>query len=704
MKLSQTHRTLFLALSLTATACSGGGGSAGGAGANHSTAVGALTRSGQVAVVDARTAAVTPCTDLGVAGYAGTIALALDSARDRFYTHDFGREVLLRVESGGSVRQVAQAGVLPDTLTFDRGRGLLFGTRIANSTRGELSSIDPATGEATVIGLSAKVRALAFDPTTDVLLGLEGVGSEGVLYAIDPDTGIATELFRAPALATVHGLAFDAATRTLFGIRPSAGSLLDIDLNTQAITEVALFTSASDINDIAFDQDSGRLFGLTQGGELVELTGTWPAGTLERRAVLSRRLGSLTLDPLTGETYAVDVLNNELVRLDASARTFTAIGSLGTDRIESLVYDPALGTLYGISVIDGGVDLLVELDRDDASRTPVPSVEFLYSTQLAIDQTTGTIYGYERERNLTLLVQPRAFSPDDRVTIFRSQQLRTTGGVSYLFEDLAWNDARGALIGVGTQRVDEGGGSTSFYDVVVSFTPTQQLSDRVIWLDVLDATAIAAGTESGAFRVAQRDQPLVELRDLRGVSSLRSIGGLWDRPFVSAVDAEARGTVFAVDGSFVYAVDPETGETTWVGGQPVGVRADDLLYDAARDLLGLRDGSNLYWVSPDSPSNVVENLTVPPYRLLVGDPADATTAYGLSSGFLYRIDLGTGATTQLNATALAGVQEDCGAFLPGTATISVATEDGRLFEVDTLTGTWAEAGTLRLGVRALFAN
>jgi hypothetical protein len=141
---------------------------------------------------------------------------------------------------------------------YDAGNDILYGSTTATDN---LYSINRATGSATLIGPFGipLMHALAFDNSTGTLYGAYG-GNNG-FYRINPFTGAAT-LIGVTGFA-VSGLAFDPATKVLYGTSYSPGDtrLLQIDPADGRATPIATLA----LTGISFDPETGVLYGITNG-------------------------------------------------------------------------------------------------------------------------------------------------------------------------------------------------------------------------------------------------------------------------------------------------------------------------------------------------------------------------------------------------------------------------------------------------------
>lgn len=167
----------------------------------------------------------------------------------------------------GTFTRVSTAAFTVDGMAFDAIRGVFW---VCGTDR-TLAWIDPVTGRVTVVGLlngtSRSAAGLAFDAATDTLYGIVQVG--GRLMRINTSTATVTPL-GTPGGNNVGGLEFDPATRTLYGIddAPAGSRLVRIDPATGLQTVIgALGSGIFDCNGLGYNPEDGRLYTIDAGTE-----------------------------------------------------------------------------------------------------------------------------------------------------------------------------------------------------------------------------------------------------------------------------------------------------------------------------------------------------------------------------------------------------------------------------------------------------
>lgn len=101
-------------------------------------------------------------------------------------------------------------------------------------------------------------------------------------------------------------------------------------------------------------------------------------------------INTLTSDLLTGETYGVERISDQLVRVDVCSGEVDVVGAVGFSNTCGLTLGPD-GDLYGI---DSGADALLRVDAATGAGTLVGELGFnLKNCGMAYDCATDTLYG-----------------------------------------------------------------------------------------------------------------------------------------------------------------------------------------------------------------------------------------------------------------------------------------------------------------------
>ncbi len=169
-------------------------------------------------------------------------AMTWDPATQRFYAIAGGsrRPRLIAVDpatgEATAIGPIASFGLgltIADALAIDP-RGKLYATGGASTfASGVLLTVDPATGAAKQVArirgtIQGEVDAMTF--AGDELYAVDSAGNSAALYRIDPDTGKASRV-NEPFPGTVTDLAFDPASRRLFGVQGKDAPLITLSLD-----------------------------------------------------------------------------------------------------------------------------------------------------------------------------------------------------------------------------------------------------------------------------------------------------------------------------------------------------------------------------------------------------------------------------------------------------------------------------------------
>lgn len=139
-------------------------------------------------------------------------------------------------------------------IAFDPTTGVLYGWRARRS--GDLYTVDLATGAATLVGQSGlsntNGQGLTFGPGGNLYYA--GEGTQGLLRTIDKSTGLPTgsiQLMNYPGDENIPALDFDG--RMIFGVAGTGGDLITINPATGEITTIGPIASGPDVPDNTID-------------------------------------------------------------------------------------------------------------------------------------------------------------------------------------------------------------------------------------------------------------------------------------------------------------------------------------------------------------------------------------------------------------------------------------------------------------------
>ncbi|HYF15734.1 MAG TPA: hypothetical protein VD971_11755 [Phycisphaerales bacterium] len=216
--------------------------------------------------------------------------------------------------------------------------GNLFAIGDAANNLGVLSTTTGVFDATTAVG--RWWQGLAYDQENDAFLA---VNTARELWTINPGSGAAALLGTVTGTTlTFTGLAFNPATRTLYGFTSTSGQLWTINLTTFAAASLspasALRVAAMDwspadgailaIDDAATGSRLVRLSPATGGATVV---GNLGAGIVD--------CNGLAVDPVTGDAFTINASNDQLLRVSRATGAATVIGpTLG-----------AFGASYGMA-------------------------------------------------------------------------------------------------------------------------------------------------------------------------------------------------------------------------------------------------------------------------------------------------------------------------------------------------------------------
>jgi len=132
--------------------------------------------------------------------------------------------------------------------------------------------------------------------------------------------------------------------------------------------------------------DGAVLYGITSQGDLLDLEDLLHVAG----ATGTPNLEGLAWDPVTGLLFATRGDTRELYTVDPSTGATTLVGDTGIDSPLGAEIDPIDGTLY---VASSTLQQLYKVDKTTAAAMPLPSALGAPVNALAIDPTTGVLYG-----------------------------------------------------------------------------------------------------------------------------------------------------------------------------------------------------------------------------------------------------------------------------------------------------------------------
>ncbi len=194
---------------------------------------------------------------------------------------------------------------------------------------------DASVTEVGSFGVGGNMAGLAYDANHGIMYGVTTASDE--LYTINLSTGAAA-LVGGLNATLMHGLAYDNSTDTLLGTYGSSSGdgLYQINVNTGNSTLIGhighFFSGQTDVTSgLAIHPVSGDLYGVLGGrtfaSALIKIDKTTGAGTLVHNYAIPNLTG-LAFDP-GGILYALDNWADDLYTLDISSGATTLVGNTG---------------------------------------------------------------------------------------------------------------------------------------------------------------------------------------------------------------------------------------------------------------------------------------------------------------------------------------------------------------------------------------
>jgi hypothetical protein len=254
-------------------------------------------------------------------------------------------------------------------LTASDGQSLdWFGSSVAVDGDTTVVGAHGADGDCTI---GDTVRALAFDPGTSILYGVDASSDE--LITIDTATGAGTPIGPL-GFGAVTGLAFDSGTQTLYGADESFDQLIAIDTATGAGAAIGSF-GFSRVRALAFDPGTSTLYGVDDTTDkLITIDTLTGAGSAVGPVGAYSHVWGLTFDSATNTLYgAAENLLGSMwsIRVDTSTGAATGVGPIGFDDVRGLACDGGVGSLYGSEIT---TDQLIVIDSASGSGAGIGGV------------------------------------------------------------------------------------------------------------------------------------------------------------------------------------------------------------------------------------------------------------------------------------------------------------------------------------------
>lgn len=196
------------------------------------------------------------------------------------------------------------------------------------------------------------------------------IDSARVLYEIDRTTGAKTQIGVASGGATTGGLAYDAASQTLYLTSTSLDSLFTLDLDTFEATLVGAYGDTSVVmHGLEWNSSNNTLYGGSNGNIYTIDTDTGLATLLFNTGTTS--FANLVHDSLNDVMYMTSSNTDSFYSLDLDFFFANLIGPLtGPTNPNGLAYVPEDDAIY---LVDNSTDILYTIDRTTGAATAIGS-------------------------------------------------------------------------------------------------------------------------------------------------------------------------------------------------------------------------------------------------------------------------------------------------------------------------------------------
>lgn len=281
---------------------------------------------------------------------------------------------------------------------------ILLASPLAASASSGKVDICHNTGSGGVVMLNVSSSAVAahFSKHGDYYPGIWYTDADGDGYGADASATVAC---LAPAGTVDTGGDVDDTDPTVY---PGAPDTCDgVDNDTDGDTDEDAITGARLL---------ARYGGALYTYDVLDGART-DIATLSSSAVDVTGLNSLTSDSVTGLTYGVERISDQLVTVDVCSGEVEVVGPLGFTNTCGIALGPD-GDLYGI---DSGADVLLRIDPDTGAATTVGPLGFnLKNCGMAYDCATDTLYGLHIDPSGTdrvFAIDPVTGAASDIVTL-----------------------------------------------------------------------------------------------------------------------------------------------------------------------------------------------------------------------------------------------------------------------------------------------
>jgi len=338
-----------------------------------------------------------------ITGHAGIEAMVHHGTK--LYAVDTDSDELIEVDPLTAAPTVVGALAFGDVegLASDFLQGMLMGV---DRDQQVIVRIDPATGEATEQGAinEAGLEALAYVASTDRFYGASS--GTGLIYDMDPKGNLYD-------MALMQALAYDVTTDKLYGSHVGTAMIVEIDKDSGWKRPIG-YTAQPMIEGLAFDAATQTLYGVSSATSNLHRISHLDGSVLSTNKVF----GWATLSGLTfsaGGLIASDRNTGDIVSINAASGLGVLLGTVPSNlSLDSLAAHPATGLLHAY-----GNSAQMRLVLDPAN--PSIPLETWVSTfpslgGMAWDANGPTLFGTDATANALAIVvdeTPSTLAHDD---------------------------------------------------------------------------------------------------------------------------------------------------------------------------------------------------------------------------------------------------------------------------------------------------
>ncbi len=225
-----------------------------------------------------------------------------------------------------------------------------------------ISTIDIPTGAKTPFGTASSNAAttggLAYDAATRTLY-LTSTSNDS-LYTLDLTTGTATLIgaYGDPAVV-MHGLEWDSSAGTLFGVSSHNNGLYNLNTTTGLATLIGT-SGLTSFSNLGYNSTTNVMYATNSGADsFYQVDRATGAVTLIGPLLGPTNPNGLAYDSDTGRMLLVDNSTDSFYSIDMATGAATLIGPNGAGNLLGLAYIPAAGTVARIQHACGQTSITV---------------------------------------------------------------------------------------------------------------------------------------------------------------------------------------------------------------------------------------------------------------------------------------------------------------------------------------------------------